>query len=321
MSATAFSAKNQTVVAGFLFFRRFPIQPLLPKLCRWMVAVSVVSMLIAGTTIAQAHGFVGDRFFPPTIQTDDPFAVDELALPTVTVSPNPGETDVGFSFSKEIFPKFAVAFSETYVNLAPAGMRSTGGFDNLSLNAKYQLWENAPHEAIFSLGSDWDVGGTGAKKIGASSANVFTPTIYFGKGFGDLPNTLKYARPFTLTGTLGEELPTSADPNALDWGFALEYSLPYLQSQVKDIGLSEPFKHLIPVVEFAFSTPQNRGGGPTTGTINPGILYENNYFQIGAEAIIPPNHNSGSRIGAVFQIQIYLDDLWPKVFGHPLLGR
>ena len=284
----------------------------------WLPALGA---MIVSAAVAQAHGFVGDRFFPPTIQTDDPFAVDELALPTITVSPNPGETDVGFSFSKEIFPKFAVTLSETYVNLAPSGMPSAGGFDNLSLNAKYQLWENAPHEAIFSLGSDWDVGGTGAKKIGASSANVFTPTIYFGKGFGDLPDALKYARPFTLTGTLGEELPTSADPNALDWGFALEYSLPYLQSQVKDIGLSEPFKHLIPVVEFAFSTPQNRGGGPTTGTINPGILYENNYFQIGAEAIIPANRNSGSRVGAVFQIQIYLDDFWPKIFGHPLLGK
>ena len=129
-----------------------------------------------------------------------------------------------------------------------------------------------PHEAIFSIGSDWDVGGTGAKKIGAGSANVFTPTIYYGKGFGDLPDALKYAKPFALTGTLGEELPTSADPNNLDWGFALEYNLPYLQTQVKDIGLPEPFKHMIPVVEFAFSTPENRGGGPTTGTINPGIL-------------------------------------------------
>ena len=31
-------------------------------------------------TPAQAHGFEGDRFFPPTIQTDDPFATDEFSL-------------------------------------------------------------------------------------------------------------------------------------------------------------------------------------------------------------------------------------------------
>jgi hypothetical protein len=288
----------------------------------WLAASGAVLTAIGlSTTTARAHGFVGARFFPPTIQTDDPFAADELAFPTVTAFQNPGETDVGFSFSKEIFPKFALSFSETYVNLAPAGMPAVGGFDNLSLNAKYQLWENVPHEAIFSIGSDWDVGGTGAKKIGADSANVFTPTIYFGKGFGDLPDTLTYAKPFAITGTLGEEFPTSADPNNLDWGFALEYNLPYLQSQVKDIGLPEPFKHMIPVMEFAFSTPENRSEGPTTGTINPGILYENNYFQLGAEAIIPANSASGSRVGAVFQIQIYIDDIWPKLFGRPLLGK
>lgn len=293
----------------------------------WLAASGAVLTAIGlGTTTARAHGFVGDRFFPPTIQTDDPFAVDELALPTVSTFQNPGspatrETDIGVSFSKEILPQFAISLSETYVNLAPEGMPSVGGFDNLSLNVKYQLWENVPHEAIFSVGSDWDVGGTGAKKIGATSANVFTPTVYYGKGFGDLPDALTYARPFALTGTLGVEFPTSADPNTVDWGFALEYNLPYLQSEVKDIGLPGPFNKMIPVVEFAFSTPFNRGGGPTTGTINPGILYENNYFQIGAEAIIPANSATGSRVGAVFQIQIYIDDIWPKTFGHPLFGE
>jgi len=292
----------------------------------WLAA-SGVAITTAGlsTTTARAHGYVGDRFFPPTIQTDDPFATDELALPTVSTMVNPGspatrETDVGASFSKEIFPNLALSFSETYVLLSPEGMPTIGGFDNLSLNVKYQLWENAPHEAIFSVGADWDVGGTGAKKIGADSANVFTPTIYYGKGFGDLPDALKYAKPFALTGTLGLECPTSADPNNLDWAFALEYSLPYLQSQVRDIGLPGPFKHMIPLVEFSFSTPFNRGGGPTTGTINPGILYENNYFQIGTEAIIPANSATGGRVGVVFQIQLYIDDIWPKSFGHPLFG-
>ena len=88
----------------------------------WLAASgAVLTAMGLSTTTARAHGFVGDRFFPPTIQTDDPFAVDELAFPTVSAFQNPGETDVGFSFSKEIFPKFALSFSETYVNLAPDG--------------------------------------------------------------------------------------------------------------------------------------------------------------------------------------------------------
>ncbi len=138
---------------------------------------------------------------------------------------------------------------------------------------------------------------------------------------GDLPVALKYARPFALTGTLAEDLPNSADSDSLEWGVALEYSLPYLSSQVKDLGLPAPLKNFIPLVEFSFDTPENRGGGVTTGTINPGVLYETKYFQIGAEAIIPVNHATGNAVGAVVQLQIFLDDIMPKIFGHPLIGK
>ena len=133
-------------------------------------------------------------------------------MPTVTTFMNPPgegspatrETDVGVGFSKVIVPNFAVGFSEDYVHLAPDGAPSVGGFDNLGLNVKYQAWVNAPHEAIFAVGSDWDVGGTGSQKIGADSASTFTPTVYFGKGLGDLPDSLTYAKPLAVTGVVGE---------------------------------------------------------------------------------------------------------------------
>jgi hypothetical protein len=290
-----------------------------------IVSGAVLAIIGFGSTTVHAHGFVGDRFFPPTIATDDPFATDELLLPSVSYSkssdsPPVGTTDVGFEFDKEIFPKFALGISGDWLNQKQDGVPTTSGFDDFTLSAKYQLWQNDAHEAIFSIGGEWEIGGSGSKQVGADSASTFTPTIYFAKGFGDLPDALKYSRPFAITGTLGEDLPTSADPNSLEWGFAFEYSLPYLQSQVKDIGLPEPLKNMIPVVEFSFDTPENRGGGGTTGTINPGVLYETKYFQIGAEAIIPVNSASGHDGGAVVQLQIFLDDIWPKWFGHPLIG-
>jgi hypothetical protein len=293
---------------------------------RMIVSGAVFALVGFGGSEVQSHGFVGDRFFPPTIATDDPFATDELLLPSVSYSkssdsPPIGTTDAGFEFDKEIFPHFALGFSGDWLNQKQAGAPTTSGFDNFTVSAKYQLWQNDAHEAILSIGGEWEIGGSGSKQIGADSASTFTPTIYFGKGFGDLPDALKYARPFAITGTVGEDVPTSyADPNNLDWGFALEYSLPYLQSQVKDIGLPAPFKDMIPLVEFSFTSPENRGGGGTTGTINPGVLYETKYFQIGAEAIIPVNSASGHGVGAVVQLQIFIDDLWPKVFGHPLIG-
>jgi hypothetical protein len=100
----------------------------------------------------------------------------------------------------------------------------------------------------------------------------------------------------------------------------VQYQLPYLESHVKDIGLPKPLKNMIPLVEFAFSTTENRGGGVTTGTINPGVLYETRFAQFGVEAFIPVNRQSGTHVGAIFQVWIFLDDLMPKMFGHPIFG-
>jgi hypothetical protein len=294
-----------------------------------IVSGAVLAAIGFSAANVSAHGFVGDRFFPPTIATDDPFATDELLLPSVSYTKSPagdgspavGTTDVGFEFDKEIFPKFALGVSGDWLYQKPDGQSASHGWDNFTVSGKYQLWQNDAHEAIFSVGAEWEIGGSGNQSVGRDPHSTFSPTIYFGKGFGDLPDALKYARPFAITGTLAEDLPTSAEPNSLEWGFALEYSLPYLQSQVRDIGLPQPFKNLIPVVEFSFDSPENRDGGETTGTINPGIFYEAKYFQIGAEAIIPVNSATGSQVGAVVQLQIFLDDILPKVFGHPLFGK
>ena len=306
------------------------------QLCRKAAAALVAAALFAfAMPQARAHGFEGDRFFPPTIQTDDPFAVDEFSLsfssfnnPAGGGSPKTQEIDLGSEFDKEIFPKFALGISGTYIDLEPSkhnlgganAQPSQDGFDNITLSAKYELLEIPEHEFILSLGGEADLGGTGSKSLGVDNFTSYTPTIYFGKGFGDLPDELKYFKPLALTGTGGYEIPgKGSDPNNLEWGLALEYSLPYLQQHVEDIGLPHPVADCIPVVEFSMETPTNREGGDhTTGTINPGILWESKYCQIGAEAVIPVNHQTGPNVGAVVSVQIYIDDIFPKVFGFPL---
>jgi hypothetical protein len=298
-----------------------------------LMAVLAVSLL---TTNVRAHGFEGDRFFPPTPTTDDPFATDELALPTISFFNNPAsadgttpkthEIDLSTEFDKEIFPKFSLGITATEIFQKPeGGGTTTNGFDNLSLSAKYQVFENAPHEFIFSVGGEVDLGGSGSKLIGADSYSTYTPTIYYGKGFGDLPDSLKYLKPFAVTGTVGYAIPGEAgnsdgslNPDNLQLGFALEYSVPYLQEHVQDVEWLKPFKNWIPLVEVQTNTPVNRGNGFTTGTINPGVLYEGGNFQIGAEAQIPINGATGPNVGAIFQVQVFIDDIFPKVFGHPI---
>jgi hypothetical protein len=103
---------------------------------------------------------------------------------------------------------------------------------------------------------------------------------------------------------------------------ALQYSLPYLQSQVKDLGLPAWLGRVTPVVEFAFTTPTTAGfGQKTQGTISPGFLYDATSYQIGVEAVIPANHQTGGNVGVIAQLHFFLDDIFPTTLGKPLFGR
>jgi hypothetical protein len=309
------------------------------------IAAGLAVLFLASET-ASAHGFAGSRFFPATLSTDDPFVNDELSLPTVSsiVTPEEGgtrETELSVDIAKRITPNFGIEVGDTFLVVQPRAESSASGFGNLELGAKYEFFKNGEHEALLSLGADVEVGGTGNKRVDADPFSTWTPALFFGKGFGDLPNELSVLKPFALTGLVGVAIPTSASsrtvalneatgereieverhPDILEWGFALEYSIIYLQEQVKDVGLRAPFDRLIPLVEFSFETPLNRGqAGLTTGTINPGLIWSGQYFQIGAEAVVPVNSRTGNDVGFIAQLHFYLDDLFPHSMGRPLFG-
>jgi hypothetical protein len=312
-----------------------------------LAALLFGSALFASIEHAFSHGFAGSRFFPATLSTDDPFVADELSLPTVSsiVTPDEGGTrDTEFSVDivKRITPNFAIEASETFLVLHPHGEHSVTGFGNLELGGKYEFFENDEHESVVSLGLGAEVGGTGSERVGADTFSTWTPALFFGKGFGDLSQDVWLIRPLAITGVVGVAIPTSASTRTfslnkatgeteqdiehhadiLQYGFAVEYSFIYLQKQVKDVGLRAPFDHLIPLVEFSFDTPLDRGQrGQTTGTINPGVIWSGKYFQIGAEAVIPVNSRTGSDVGFIAQLHFYLDDLFPYTIGRPLFGR
>ena len=296
-----------------------------------LFSVSIITF-VAAPLSAFSHGFAGDRFFPATLTTDDPFAASELSLPTFSEIRQPGQPpvkvfDISTDLSLLVLPRTALTIGDGYSIQKVASQSAQTGFDNAALNVLYEFFENDKHEAIASIGLTWDIGGSGSKSLGNDSFSTLTPTFYFGKGFGDLPDSLPFLRPYAITGTLGLGIPSSSgtqsapNPDTLEWGLALEYSLIYLQEHVKDIGLKAPFNRLIPLVEFSMSTPLNRGVDKlTTGTINPGVIWSGQYFQVGIEAMIPVNNLSGHNVGVIAQLHFYLDDLLPKIFGKPLFG-
>lgn len=274
---------------------------------------------------AQAHGIAGNRFFPATIATDDPAVADELSLPTISVfktgdTPAGVETDVAGEFSKRLTSRLGVSVAETWAHVSTPGDGAVAGFQNLETTLKYQALTSARHEAIVSLGLSAEWGGTGAARVGSEGVTRLSPTLYFGKGGGDLPDGLAWARPFAVTGLVSYAVPLRrGETSALQYGAALEYSLRYFSAHVRDQGLPRWVNQLTPLVEVSLETPlTNRLGGGTTGTVNPGVLWSGRRVQLGLEASVPVNRASGRGVGAAFQAHWFIDDLAPRSFGKPI---
>jgi len=309
-------------------------------------ALATVSM---SATDALAHCFIGARFLPATLGVDDPCVADELSLPTVAIfkngdDPSARQTDISGEISKRITETFGVSFGTTWTHLRPPGGPNASGFQNLETSFKWQFLTVPEREFVMSAALNIEWGRTGAQSVGAEQFNTYTPTLFFGKGFGGLPDTASWLRPFAVTGQVGYAIPgrrstitgidTDPDtgeqtidveyhPQVLVWGGTLQYSMPYLKSNVVDLGLPDFVNRLIPIVEVAMQTPVANtitSGTITTGTINPGVIWAGDYFQVAAEALIPVNRASGTGVGGLVQLHFYLDDIFPRSIGRPIFA-
>jgi hypothetical protein len=296
------------------------------SIVRGRVAAVALAAIFA-PALAHAHGVAGARFFPATLAVDDPAVADELSLPTVSyLEGDAAQTTISGEYSKRLSSTLGVSFGESWTRLKEAGSPAASGFQNLETAVKWQAVTSAEHEAILALGLEAEWSGTGAAGVGAERHSTFTPTVWFGKGLGDLPQGMGWARPFALTGQFGYAIPSrrqdsgepDANPRVLEWGLTLQYSLPYLESQVRDTGLAQPFAGMTPLVEASFETPLTGPHRTTVGTVNPGVIWAGRHFQVGAEAMIPVNHESGRHIGAIVQFHMFLDDLFPRSLGKPI---
>jgi hypothetical protein len=323
------------------------------------VSIAAATSLTALLSMSQAHAhcFVGSRFFPATLTVDDPCVADELSLPTFSVvktgdDPSARAIDISAEYSKRITDDLGISIGRDFTRLRVPGGPSSSGFQNLETTFKYQFMTVPEAELVMSAGLSVEWAHTGRAAVGAEQFNVLTPLIWFGKGLGDLPDTFSWARPFAITGQIGYQIPTwsrtvkwsgdfdPGDPDNgvpptvtlssdfeqharfLNWGGSLQYNLRYLQSNVVDIGLPDAIARLIPIVETQFSTPvayRANTGSKTTGSVNPGFIWVGNQFQLGAEAIVPINRESGRGVGWVVQLHLYLDDIFPTTVARPII--
>lgn len=281
----------------------------------------VALSLAAWAAPTLAHGIVGERFFPATIATEDPFAADELALPTITFlrhredGETVNEAEYEFEWSKTIVRGFSISIEGGW-SREREGDETNRGWHNIEITPTVQLVRDGGSEFAAAAALSWEIGGTGARGF-AQSGSTLTSAFLFGKGFGDLPDSMAILRPLAVTGRVGYAMPVGGGERVIEWGGAIEYSLSYLTANVRDVGLGPFWSRLTPLVEFTFETPTH---GKTTGTINPGLLWSGQYVQVGVEAIIPANHATGRNVGVIAQLHFYVDDIFPTSLGRPLFG-
>jgi hypothetical protein len=317
------------------------------SLNRLMLVCSLACASVPGAQPVFAHAVCGARVFPVPLTIDDPGVSDEASIPTFTYQRSgadggPGPThehDFNFEYDKRITANLGLAANYGWNILQTEHAKTQTGFQNLLVTAKYQTCVSPDHEFIFTVGLQRGFGRTGTQHTGADEYGATTPTIYFGKGLGDLP--VGFLRPFAIAGQLsysiadkGLKATPVTDPDtgsvSLDYnrgrpnqwfgGVSVLYSLPYLQSQVKDLGLPPIIGRLTPIIEITWSSPASSPSTEgTTWTAAPGLIYSGNWYQVGVEALIPLNKAAGTNVGVIAQFHVFFDDLFPNTLGKPVV--
>lgn len=302
--------------------------------CLALAAVGVVP------AECESHGSVGKRFLPTTVTIEDPFVSDEFSLVLRNSRKGGGGEEArtregAVEFSKRVTDRLAISIGEEFRSITFEADGSGSGFGDLELGVKYQLYASEEHEAVVSAGVASTIGGTGAARVGARPYSVITPTLFFGKGFGDLPEMLRYFKPLAVTGVVGPNFPTrrsstisdadsgeevrTRNPISLSWGLALQYSFSYLSGCCAGAGLGAPFDRMTLLVELPMETGlDGRTRGKTTGMVAPGVVWVGERFEVGLAAQIPINAESGRGVGVVALVHFFLDELFPETLGRPL---
>src|ERR1700759_5836681 len=120
------------------------------------------SIVLVSSSDALAHCFVGARFFPATLATDDPCVADEMSLPTVSWSktadmPPATEWDISVDLSKRITENFGVSIAQNWTQIRQPDGTLTSGFQNLETAFQYQVVKDGSQELAILAGLvvDW----------------------------------------------------------------------------------------------------------------------------------------------------------------------
>jgi hypothetical protein len=294
---------------------------------------AAVALAVSDADPVAAHAISSVRVFPVTLTLDDPGVADEVTVSQVVYQQGSGpgnDTSYLWEWDKTITPDTALIYNHGYDVINVTASKKQTGFANVVLTGKWKAWVVPEHEFLVSLGVQREFAGDShAVANGIADARGSTgPTAYFGKGLGDLPLP-GMLRPLAITGEFTYTIPdrrlnttgnNGGTVPSFFTGLSLQYSMPHLQSQVKDYGLPDFVNRLVPLVEMNYSTPTAAPafGDPMTLSFSAGAIYLAGTYQIGLELVIPRNKAADKNVGYIAQLHLFLDDILPDSLGKPL---
>lgn len=301
---------------------------------RKLLVLIIPAMLAMPAGVAFAHGVVGDYIFLEPIVTQDPTPANELDIlqPSWVRSSDANTYGIGFSIEKILYedennmPRFSVGGGSNWSHVSPFAGASLEGFDDLTVFAKYAFYYSLEHEFLMSVGMQVQIP-TGNPSVQAQNHTSLGPIILWEKGMGDLPNrpVLEYLRPLAVQSDFGYVPAIGGHTSHHMFADAIvEYSLPYLSNNVRDIGLAWPLRNLFLFNEINYDQLIAGPSGQTFPTLlaTPGLAYVSYHYEVAVGTQFALNRASrpGTHAAVVGLVDIFYDSLLPTLGNWTING-
>ena len=276
-------------------------------------------------------GVVGDYVFLEPLITQDPTPANELDIlqPSWVRSSDANTYSIAFSMEKILYlddaymPRISIGGGSNWTHVSPFQGAGMEAFGNFTLFGKYAFFYSLKHEFMLTIEAQLQLP-AGDKDVEEQNHTSLGPVFLWEKGMGDLPNLpeLKYLRPFGVQSDFAY-LPAFGGHTSHHM-FVVEYSLPYLSNNVRDIGLKWPLRNLFFFNEINYDQLITGPAGQTFPTLlaTPGIAYLSYHFELALGTQFALNNASvpGTHAAVLGLLDIFYDSIFPR-FGNWTINR
>ena len=273
------------------------------------------------SSLASAHGVVGDRIFLSPIVGNDAFPDNALDLST-------HRSDYAFSLlaavEKQLSENSSVLLLSGWDRVTPRdGRQVEEGLGDLSIYYRQAAYISVSHELELTL-SPFLVLPMGNREIADEGYTHLGGEVLLGKGFGDLPESpfFQYLRPLALQAEVGYAGRIQGPANSDVFGnLELEYSLEYLDRFVERLKVGRPFVELVPYVQFNYAQSfiASRLTTSPNFRLTPGVAYLGDYCEVsvGAQVALNGAAPSGDHVTVLGLVEIFYDNIFPVLGWNP----